>query len=582
MRGIISSMYVEVVPNQANRPAVLLRESFRADGKVKKRTLANLSKWPAHKVEALRRLLRDEPMVSADEACRILRSWPHGHVAAVLGAIRSCGLDRAVSGRRNRQRDLVVALIALRVLVPGSKLAAVRDLREESATSTLSQELDLLDVNDDEVYRAMDWLVGRQAAIEKKLAKKHLVDGCLVLYDLSSTWLEGRTCSLGKLGYSRDGKKGKLQIVFGLLCDRHGCPVAVEVFEGNTADPSTLATQIAKLRDRFDLSRVVLVGDRGMITQARIDEELREVEGLDWITALRAPQLSKLMEAGAIQLDLFDDRDLVEIEHPDYPGERLVVCRNPRLARERARKRRELMAATASKLQEIVVATQRCQRRLRGKDEIGVRVGRVVGRSKVSKYFPWEITEDGFRFWEDEARIHKDAVLDGLYVVRTSVPAEVLGTDETVAAYKSLSGVERAFRRMKTVDLHVRPVYHRLAERVRAHVLLCMLAYYVEWHMREALGPLLFADTDPEGAAEKRASIVAPAQRSDDAELKASTKLTEDGFPVHSFRSLLRHLGTLSRVEVRNDALGITLCRHAEPTGVQRQAFELLGVVTPA
>jgi transposase len=578
---MLISMYVEVVPNRKSPPAVLLRESFRQDGKVKKRTLANLSKWAPEKVEALRLLLRDEPMVSANDAYRLVRSLPHGAAMAVLGTLRRSGLERVLGRSRSRERDLVVALIALRILEPDSKLAAARALQQDTATSTLPDTLELEDVSDDELYRAMDWLVGRQDAIERQLARKHLSDGSLVLYDLTSTWLEGRTCPLGRRGYSRDGKKGTLQIVFGLLCDRDGCPVAVEVFSGNTSDSTTVAAQIERLRERFGLQRVVLVGDRGMITQARIDEELRDVPGLDWITALRAPQISKLVEGGAIQLDLFDERDLLEIEHPEYPGERLVVCRNPRLAQERVRKREDLTVALEEQLAKVRTAVQRERNPLRGQDAIGVRVGKVLGKSKVAKYITVAIKDDAFEFERDLERMRKDAVLDGLYVVRTSLEQEELDADEVVGTYKRLAVVERAFRRMKSVDLHVRPIRHRLERRVRAHVLLCMLAYYVEWHMRRALAPLLFQDADPEAAAAKRTSPVAKAERSDSAEAKASKLVNDEGFPVHSFKGLLRHLATQARAEVRNDALGLTLWKTVEPTTLQERAFELLGVAVP-
>jgi transposase len=574
-------MYVEVVPNRKSPPAVLLRESFRQDGKVKKRTLANLSKWAPEKVEALRRLLRDEPMVSANDACRLVRSLPHGAVAAVLGTLRRSGLERVLGRSRSRQRDLVAALIAQRILEPDSKLAAARALRKDTATSTLAETLDLEDVSEDELYAAMDWLVGRQDAIERQLARKHLADGCLVLYDLTSTWFEGRSCPLARRGYSRDGKKGTLQIVFGLLCDRDGRPVAVEVFSGNTSDSTTVAAQIERLRDRFGLQRVVVVGDRGMITQARIDEELRDVPGLDWITALRAPQISQLVEGGAIQLDLFDERDLLEIEHPEYPGERLVVCRNPRLAQERARKREDMTATLEEQLTKVQAAVQRKRNPLQGQDAIGVRVGKVLGKSKVAKYITVSIEDDSFHFERDLARMRKDTVLDGLYVVRTSLEQKELEADEVVSSYKRLAVVERAFRRMKTVDLHVRPIRHRLERRVRAHVLLCMLAYYVEWHMRRALAPLLFQDDDPEAGTAKRTSPVAKAERSDSAEAKASKRVNDEGFPVHSFKGLLRHLATQARAEVRNDALGLTLWKTVEPTPLQEQAFELLGLPVP-
>ncbi len=571
-------MYVEAVPNRNSPPAVLLRESYRQDGKVKKRTIANLSGWSSDKVAALRRLLRDEPLVGVDEAFEVLRSRPHGHVAAVLGTLRRCGLRRILHTRPSRERDLIVAMIVSRIIEPRSKLATMRGLRNETLTSSLGECLGLEYVSEDEMYGALDWLLERQPNIERQLAKKHLVDGSLVLYDLTSTYFEGRTCELARFGYSRDGKRGKLQIVFGLLCDREGRPIAVEVFEGNTADPATLATQIAKLRDRFGLQRIVLVGDRGMITEARIREELEPVEGLDWITCLRSPQIRALLEGGALQLSLFDQRDLAEITHPDYPGERLVACLNPLLRAERERKRQALLEAAEKKLAAVAEAVRRSRRPLRGQDEIGIRVGRVLAKTKVGKHFSYTITEASFEYARDEQKIRAEAALDGLYVVRTSLTADVLDAEQAVETYKGLSVVERSFRRMKTVDLEVRPIHHRLPDRVRAHVLLCMLAYYVEWHMRRALRPVLFDDDDPEGARARRASVVAKAQRSDSALKKAASKRTEDDMPVHSFRTLLSDLATIARHKVSSEATGMVFDRVTRPTPVQQRALDLLGV----
>jgi hypothetical protein len=567
-------MYVAKVPNRNSPPAYLLRESYREDGRVKNRTLANLSGLPIEQIEAIRGVLKGETLVPADKAFEIQRSTPHGHAAAVMGIARKLGLDQMLDRRPSRERDLVMAMIAARVLHPGSKLATARGLSKQTRASTLGEMLGLERVDEDELYDAMDWLIERQPSIEKKLAKKHLRDGSLVLYDLSSSYYTGHCCSLAKFGHNRDGKRGVPQINYGLLCDRDGCPIATEVFDGNTADPATVATQIAKLRERFGLERVILVGDRGMLTSARIREELADVDGLDWITALRSEAIRKLVNAGDVDRSLFDERDLAEITSPDFPGERLVVCRNPLLADERARKREDLLRATEKELDKIVAATRRAARPLKGKEAIGLRVGKVLGKRKVGKHFVLTITDDGFAYRRDDAKIAAEANLDGLYVIRTSVEAKAMTAEETVAAYKSLSSVERAFRSLKTVDLKVRPIHHWLARRVRAHVFLCMLAYYVEWHMRRALAPILFDDDDRLGAEVKRRSVVAPAQRSDSALRKDRTKRTPDGDPVHSFRTLLDDLATLTKNRVRSGAATFDLL--ATPTAVQSQAFRLL------
>ena len=571
-------MYIETVPNRSSPPAVLLREGWREGKRVRKRTLANLTAWPAEKVETLRRLLKNEPLVGRDDAFDIERSLPHGHVAAVLGTLRKLRLDRTIAAAASPQRERVLALIVARILDPGSKLATARGLAEATARDSLAETLGLGAIDEDDLYAAMDWLLQRQHAIERRLAKRHLADGALVLYDLTSVYLEGRRCPLAKRGYSRDGKRGKLQIEFGLLCDREGCPVAVEVFDGNTADPATVGAQIDKLRRRFGLSRVVLVGDRGMLTEARIREDVRPA-GLDWISALRAPALRELVESGAVQLSLFDETDLIEIRSPAFPGERLMVCRNPLLAAERARKREDLLQSTEGELDPIVAATKRDKRRLKGQDKIGVRVGKVVGKYKMAKHFELEIAENAFAYRRKPESIAAEAALDGLYVVRTSLPAGELDAEGTVRAYKRLSVVERAFRSLKTVDLKVRPIYHRAAGRVRAHVLLCMLAYYVEWHMRERLKPLLFDDDDAAAAAAARPSIVAPAEVSRSAKNKAQRKRNASGCPVHSFRTLLDDLATVAknRVVARlPDTEPFKVL--TRPTALQREAFKLLGV----
>ncbi len=575
-------MYIERVPNRHSPPAVLLRESYRENGRVRKRTLANLSHLPDATIEQLRRVLRGEALVAPQQAFTIQRSRPHGHVAAVVGMLHKLGVDRLLAARRSPERDRAVALIASRVLAPDSKLATARQLDRDSATSTLAELLGLEAVEADELYAAMDWLGMRQDKVEKALAKRHLQDGTLVLYDVSASYLEGRCCPLGAIGHPRDGKKGKLQIVFGLLCNAEGCPVAVEVYEGNTGDPTTLQDQIAKVRSRFGLSRVVFVGDRGLLTSARIREELAPVEGLGWISALRSESIRKLAkDEGPLQRSLFDETDLAEIQHPDFPGERLIACLNPLLAAERARKREDLLQATERELETVAVATRREKRPLRGADQIGLRVGKGLGRFKMAKHFAIEITDTRFTYRRKQEAIDAEASLDGIYVLRTSVPQDVLGAEQTVRAYKDLAKVERAFRCMKTVDLHVRPIHHRLEARVRAHVFLCMLAYYVEWHLRQAWAPLLFAEDDPEGAARRRGSPVKPAQRSASAEAKALEKKTPDGDAVHRFRGLLDHLATLTKNTIQPEGDLPSFDQLSAPTPLQQKAFDLLGMAPP-
>jgi len=557
----------------------LLRRSYRDQGRVKNETLGNLSHLPESVIDLIRRGLRGETLLPAHEVFEVVRSKPHGHVAAVLGTLRQLGLDRLLAARRSPERDRAVALIAARVLAPDTKLATARALDAASATSTLGELLGLEDVEAEDLYAAMDWLGARQTKVETALAKRHLHEGTLVLYDVSSSYLEGRHCPLGRIGHSRDGRKSSLQIVYGLLCSASGCPVAVEVYPGNTGDPTTLADQIAKVRTRFGLSRVVFVGDRGLLTSARIREELAPVEGLDWISALRAEQVRKLAQQdGPLQLSLFDETDLAEITHPDFPGERLIACQNPLLAAERARKREDLLQASERELEKVAAATRRPKRALRGSDRIGLRVGKVLGRFKMAKHFALEISETTFSYRRKAETIAAEAALDGIYVLRTSVPEAVLGAEATVQAYKDLARVERAFRCLKTVDLHVRPIHHRLEERVRAHVFLCMLAYYVEWHMRKALAPLLFAEDDPGGAAARRGSPVQPAVPSASAEAKAFTKRTPEGEPVHRFRGLLAHLATLTKNTIQPAGSLPAFDRLTVPTPLQREAFERLGV----
>jgi hypothetical protein len=573
-------MYIEMVPNRDSKPCILLRESYRQDGKVRKRTLANLSKLPSQAVEGLRALFRGGTVVEDfSQSFEVVRSQPYGHIAAVLGTLRQIGLDRDLDPQRCTERDLVMAMIVARLLEPTSKLATARGLGQEAPLSALVEDLDLSKVNESQLYAALDWLYVHQGAIEKRLASRHLQDGSLVLYDVSSTYFEGHCCPLAQLGYSRDGKKGTLQIVFGLLCNSAGCPVAVEVFTGNTADPKTLTPQVEKVRQKFGLSRIIFVGDRGMITSARLREDFHGVEGLGWISALRTTEIQKLVAGAGFQFSLFDQRDFGEVHSPEFPGERLIACRNPLLQQERARKREELLQATERELQPIVEATQRQKNQLRGKDKIALRVGKVIDRFKMGKHFVLEVTETSFSFRRDLDRIAAEAALDGIYVIRTNVPASELSAEDAVRSYKRLSVVERAFRSCKTVDLHIRPIYHQLSERVRAHVFLCMLAYYVEWHMRQKLAPMLFEDDDPEGGEALRSSIVAPAQRSPSAQRKAHSLRTADGLPTHSFATLLKDLATLTKNRVQPKILSSppfdTLAR---PTQLQQKALSLLDV----
>ena len=568
-------MYVEVVPNRNSPPAVLLRESVREGGKIRKRTLANLSAWPTEQVARLRHVLRGDLLVPPSEAVEVVRTRPHGHVAAVLGTLRRLDLERLLDAQRSRARDLCVAMIVARLLAPCSKLATARGLGEDTQLTTLSELLEVPSAEAEELYEAMDWLQARQERVEAKLARRHLVEGSLVLYDVTSTYFEGHSCPLAQQGHSRDGKRGAVQIVFGLLCNAAGCPVAVEVFEGDTGDPTTLAPQVQKVQTRFGITHVVMVGDRGLITDARIRTDLQPA-GLAWITALRAPAIRQLVAQGVLQLSLFDDRDLAEITSPEYPGERLIVCRNPLLAAERARKREALLKATEEALAPIATATRRTKRPLRGEAEIGKRVGAVLNRYKVGKHFRIEITATTFRYERDEARIAQEAAVDGIYVIRTSVPETQLSAPDTVRAYKSLSRTERAFRSFKTVDLHVRPIYHHLANRVRAHVFLCLLAYYVEWHMRRALAPLTFDDEDPAAGDARRRSIVAPAQRSPQAERKASEQRTDEGTVVHSFATLLQDVATIAKNRVRLGDVEVDII--TTPTPLQQRAFDLLEV----
>jgi hypothetical protein len=545
----------------------LLRRSYREDGKVKTETVGNLSHLPAHVIELIRRGLAGEQFLPAS-GIQIERTLPHGNVVAVLGLLRRLGLEQIVDRAPSRSRDLCVGMIVQRLLRPSSKLATTQLWRN----STLSSVLGIEDADEDELYAALDWLIERQERIEDRLARRHLEDGALVLYDLTSSYVEGRHCPLAKLGYSRDGKKGTLQIEYGLVTDAEGCPVAVEVVPGNTGDPATVASQVAKLKGRFGLREVVLVGDRGMLTSARI-EALKETGGIAWISALRSPQIRALVEGGTLQLSLFDERNLAEITDPAYPGERLVVCKNPLLAAERARKRDELLAATEAKLASI--ATRVAGGQLRGAGSIGLRVGRVLNTHKMGKHFDLQITDTELVVRRKQAEIAAEAALDGIYVVRTSVAEERLDSAAVVRAYKQLSTVERAFRSLKAVDLQIRPIHHRAERRVRAHVLLCMLAYYVQWHLERAWAPLLYRDEDrpiPDDP-------VAPAQRSVAAERKASTQRLDDGTPVHSLRTLLADLATLARNRMAPSGVEAAVFEvETTPTPLQARALNLLGL----
>ena len=662
MTCIHVAMHIEVVPNRDSKPAVLLRESYRDGKKVRKRTVGNISKLPMDQVAAMRRILKGEKLFPADDAFEILEdgSPSHGHVEAVLTVMRRLGFASLVNSRPSRERDLVVAMVAARILEPHSKLATTRWW----ASTTLPEMLGLGDADEDDLYEAMDWLLERQDRIEKKLADRHLGCDALALYDLTSSYFEGLTCPLAARGYNRDQKRGKLQINYGLLTNQQGVPVAVSVFKGNSGDPKTLLPQVDKLRDEFDIKRFVLVGDRGMITQKQVDA-LRDVDAVDWISALRPGAINKLIQAGSIQMALFDERNLFELDHPDFPGERLVPCRNPELARRRAAKRTALLEATADELgkvrrmvcdgrlhgkeaigaavgkvlkqyklakhykveiredgfgyevdqkaltAEVTVQANgnaelakarlaRCQQhiksiakkldkvrqrtqqgRLHGKDEIGVRVGRVVNKYKVAKHFVLDIKDESFEFRINQEHVDAEAALDGVYVVRTSLSNETMDADQAVRSYKLLANVEHAFRCMKSVDLMVRPIRHRLEDRVRAHILLCMLAYYVQWHMTEAWRPLLFADEDQE--AKRSRDPVAPAQRSEAALHKANTKRLDDGSVVHSFRTLLDHLGGIVRNTCRCPGLGPdapTFTMTTTPNPTQQKALDLLASIS--
>jgi transposase len=581
-------MFIETIPNRSSPPAVLLRESYREGKRVKKRTLSNLSHLPKATIDGLRGLLKGGIVVATDggeDSLRIERSLPHGHVAAALGTVRKLALDRlllstAKDEKSRRHCDLIVAMIVDRLVAPRSKLGFLRAVGAETACTSLGPVVGLGKVADYEAYEALDWLLEQQPRVESGLARRHLQDGTLVLYDVSSSYLEGRKCELARFGYSRDHRRDRLQIVYGLLCNRAGLPVAVEVFAGNIADPATLGEQITKLKARFKLRRVVMVGDRGMITSARIRDELKPA-GFDWISCLRAPAIQQLAaENGPLQLSLFDDRDIAEISAPEqFPGERLIVCRNPLLADERTRKREELLASTERALSRIGVHVGRKGSRMKTAAEIGVAVGAVIDRHKMAKHFALDI-RDGHLSWRRKLEnIAREARLDGLYVIRTSLPAKAMSAAEAVQAYKDLARVERAFRCLKTVDLEIRPIRHWTADRVRAHVFLCMLAYHVEWHLRQALAPLLFHDTDIDAARAERSSPVAKTEPSEAVKAKKASKRNADGLAVMGFAGLIDHLGTLVRNTIGAPFHGDhEFILHSTATPIQAEAFRLLGL----
>ena len=567
-------MHIDAVPNRTSRPTYLLRESYRIGKKVRKRTLANLSGLSDEQIEAIRAVLAGVAVRPVEELFEVVRSRPHGAVQAVRVAMQRLGFEGLIASRASPERERICAMVAARVLEPHTKLATTRWWH----TTTLAEEYGVEGADERDLYAAMDWLLERQGAIERKLAARHLREGALALYDLSSSYFEGTHCPLAKIGHNRDGKKNKLQVNYGLLTNRAGCPVAVSVYEGNTGDAKTLMPQVSKLREQFGLERVVLVGDRGMISQKAIGE-LRELEGFCWITALKSSQIRSLVEGEALQLGLFDERRLFELTHEEYPGERLIACRNPELAKLRAHKRLSLLEATQKELEKVRASV--AAGRLSGKAKIGVRIGRVVNKYKVAKHFELTVEDRRFEFNILHEKVAAEAALDGIYVVRTNVPKRQLGTADAVRSYKGLCEVERAFRSLKTVDLKIRPIHHRLEDRVRAHIFLCMLAYYVEWHMREAWRELLFADEDLE--AKKDRDPVAPAQRSQDALEKIAERTLEDGSPVHSFRTLLQGLATV----VRNTCI-TRGAKTASPafqmvttaTDTQHRALQLLQQIT--
>ena len=563
-------MHIHIVPNRGSPPTVLLRESYREGSKVGKRTLANLSNLSAAQIEAIRAALRGEAWQPVAQCFEITASRLHGPVQAVALTMQRLGFAALIASKPCRERDLVLAMVAARIMAPHTKLATTRWWH----TTTLAEDFGVASCDENDLYAAMDWVLARQDTIQKKLAARHLRSGALVLYDLSSSYFEGTTCPLAKLGYSRDARRGTLQVNYGLLTDVRGCPVGVSVHEGNVADSQTLMPAVQRLRHDFGIERLVMVGDRGMVSNKAI-EELREADGVGWITALKSVSIRALVEQGQLQLGLFDERNLIELDSPDYPGERLVACRNPELARLRAHKREALLLATEHNLEKIKARVDATK--LAGADEIGLRVGKLINQYKVAKHFELAIGDASFTFQRKHERITAEAALDGIYIIRTSVSAAQMDAPECVRSYKSLANVERAFRSLKTVDLKVRPIHHRLADRVRAHILLCMLAYYVEWHMREAWRELMFADTDSQAKATR--DPVAPAKRSKAALAKAARHTLDDGTPAHSFATLLGELATIVRNTCRTPHAGPdapTFPVLTSPNPKQKRALELI------
>ena len=570
-------MYIEVVPNRNSRPAILLREGWREGGKICKRTLANLSDWSPARIEALRRVLKDEPLASVEDAFVTERSLPHGHVQAVLDTIKRVQLDTVIAPKRSPERDLVLAMLVERLIHPCSKLATTRLWH----STTLAEALGVGQADEDDLYEAMDWLLERQARIEQRLAARHLGNGAQVLYDVTSSYYEGHTCPLMRFGHDRDGGRGRPIVVYGVLSDRQGRPIAVQAYPGNTGDPSTLPDQVDKLRSRFGLEQVVLVGDRGMLTHTQI-EALKQHPGLGWISALRASDIRQLVEGGALQLSLFDQHNLAEISAPQFPGERLVACYNPLLAEERTRKREALLAASAQLLDKIVAEVARRTKTPLNASEIGKKVGKVLNRYKMGKHFELTIADGKFAYARREQAIAREAALDGIYVIRTSEPRTRLSAEDTVRSYKNLAQVEHAFRCLKGIDLLVRPIRHRDEQRVRAHLFLCMLAYYVEWHMRAALAPLLFDDEHLSRDRTTRDPVV-PAQPSASAQRKKIKRVSADGLPVHSFETLLAELATLChhRSRLKGDPNAVAFKHLTQPTPLQQRAFQLLREALP-
>jgi Transposase DDE domain len=569
-------MHIDTIPNRNSRPAYLLRESVRDGKHVRKRTLANLSSLPIEQIEAIRRVLKGERLGPVKDTLEVVRSRAHGHVAAVTMAMKRLGFEKLIDASSGRERDLIVAMVAERILAPeASKLGMTRAWTD----TTLGEDLGVADADEDELYAAMDWLSERQEAIEKRLAKRHLTSGGLVLFDLTSSYFEGVTCPLARIGYSRDGKRGTLQVNYGLMTDARGCPVSVSVFEGNTGDPKTLLPQVEKVKKSFGLDRMVLAGDRGMISNVQI-EALAKLDGVDWITALKSGAIARLAEGGHLQLDLFDERNLITLTHEDYPGERLIACRNGALARQRAEKRRDLIAATECELDKV--AAMVAAGRLKGAGAIGVRAGKVANKYKVAKHFDLAIAEAAFAFKVNAERVAAEAAIDGLYVIRTSVAEADMGSGQAVLSYKRLAEVERAFRTLKGIDIQVRPIRHRLEARVKAHIFLSMLAYYVQWHMIEAWAPLTFKDEADTDAA-RLVDPVAPARRSQAALAKVRTRTLADGTPAMSFTRLLAHLASIVRNTMQPSS-----ARHGEatftlttrPTPKQQQALDLIAAIT--